>query len=75
MHVIVACVSGGSGGMERIFNQGHPCSSVRKQSYVHMLEYVTHGWRWMRGPGGNDDVEGYGLRKITNGVLLYKSIG
>jgi hypothetical protein len=54
-----ACVSGGSGGgMERIFNQGRTCSSVRKQSYLHMLELVTHGWRWMCGLGGNDDVGG-----------------
>ena len=28
----------------------------------------------MRGPGGNDDVEGYGPRKITSGVLFYKSL-
>jgi hypothetical protein len=29
----------------------------------------------MRGPGGTDDVEGCGLRKIASGVLLHKSIG
>jgi hypothetical protein len=61
--------------MERIFNQGRTCSSVRKQSYLHMLELVTHGWRWMCGLGGNDDVGGCGLRKIASKVLLYKSIG
>ena len=29
----------------------------------------------MRGPGGNDDVESRGLRKIASEILLYKSIG
>ena len=29
----------------------------------------------MRGPGGNDDMEGCGFRKNASGLLLYKSIG